>query len=52
MTALERKGQQVKVGDVVTLIGRVERVTREGIAVKVRDGLSVYVSPEAVEVVK
>jgi len=51
MTA-DRKGQQLKVGDVVTMIGRVERVTREGVFIKVRDGLSVYVQPDAVEVIR
>lgn len=48
----DKKGQPILPGDVVQMMGRVERTTREGIFVKVRDGLVVYLESEAVEVVK
>jgi len=46
----DKKG--AKPGDVVQMIGRVERVTAEGTFVKIHDGLVVYVPAETLEVVK
>ena len=52
MIPVDKKGIEVKPGDVAIVIGRVERVDKNDAFVKIRDGLVVYVPPEALEVVK
>jgi len=48
----DKNGKPILPHAEVRLVGKVERVSREGIAVLVRQGLSVYVPPESLEVVE
>lgn len=52
MTTADKNGKPIVPRAEVRMVGTVERVTPEGVFVKIRDGLVVYVSAEALEVVK